>query len=113
MDAEEDKEERVERRLEGVVIEEDMGIFDGEIPPEGPSLGPAGAEAAGPYMRGRLRERWSFWKGLGTCQMVLDWVRVGFMAWFTQEVPTMGKPNQESCYDLNLIGDLLLLPWEH
>jgi len=30
-----------------------MGIFEGEIPSDGPRLGPVEAEAAGPYMRGR------------------------------------------------------------
>ncbi len=76
-----------------------MGIFEGDIPSDGPRLGPVEAEAAGPYMRGRLRGRWVFWEGLGACQMVLNWVRVGFMAWFTQGVPTMSKVNQESCYE--------------
>ncbi len=31
--------------------------------------------------------------------MVLEWVRIGFMAWFTEEVPVLRKPNQESCYE--------------
>jgi hypothetical protein len=76
-----------------------MTIFEGDLPSEGNKLGPASAEASGPYMRGRLKARWLFWKGLGACAMVLNWVLGGFMAWFREDVPFKRKLNQESCYE--------------
>ena len=95
----EGKEASAKRRLDGEVIEDDMTIFEGDTPSGGPKLGPKEAEASGPYMGGRLRCRYAFWKGIGACQMVLEWIRIGFMAWFTEEVPVLRKPNQESCYE--------------
>ena len=45
-------EEKAERRLEGNILEDDMAIFEGDIPTGDPKLGPAKAEASGPYMGG-------------------------------------------------------------
>ena len=75
-------EERAEKRERHEVGDDEFVIFEGEIPPPGPKLGPKGAEASGPYIRNRLRERASFWKDLGANEMIMDWVRNGFMAWY-------------------------------
>ena len=92
-------EARAERRVAAEIEEADFTIFEGEVPAPGPKLGPRGAEAAGPYMRNRLRDRVDFWRNLGASEMVLDWVRNGFMAWFNNDVPCRSKANQDSCYE--------------
>jgi len=50
-------------------------------------------------MQNRLRDRAVFWKGLGANDMVMGWVRDGFMAWFSSEVPLRSKANRDSCYE--------------
>ena len=41
---------------------------------------------AEPYMRHRLRDRVSFWREIGACDMVLGWIEYGFMAIFGSPV---------------------------
>jgi hypothetical protein len=92
-----DKRASLERRDKGEVDESDMGICDSdELPRE--KMGPAHAEASGPYMRNRFRGKSAVWRGLGACQMVLRWVLSGFMCWFQEEVPVHSQRNQESCF---------------
>ena len=52
-----------------------------------------------PYMRHRLRDRLSFWKEIGACDMVLGWIEHGFMAFFGSPCEGWVKANQPCCFE--------------
>ena len=54
---------------------------------------------AEPYMRHRLRDRVSFWREIGACDMVLGWIEYGFMAIFGTPCEGWVKTNQPCCFD--------------
>jgi hypothetical protein len=92
-------EGKAEKRGRRVFGDEEFAIFEGGVTNADPKLGPQGSEAAGPYMKYRLRNKQNFWKGLGANDMVMGWVRHGFMAWFESDVYFRQKANQESCHE--------------
>jgi hypothetical protein len=98
-DATEETQGKAEKRESNIIGDREYTIFEGEIPIAGPKLGPEGAEAAGPYMKHRLRKRANFWEDLGANAMVMNWVRHGFKAWFSEEPACRRKANQESCHE--------------
>ena len=52
-----------------------------------------------PYMRHRLRDRLSFWREIGACDMVLGWIEHGFMAFFASPCEGWVKANQPCCFE--------------
>ena len=78
-----------EDRIRRLPNEEHMVLVEGTLQHPADS---APAEADGelksnksdtePYMRHRLRDRLSFWREIGACDMVLGWIEHGFMAFF-------------------------------
>jgi hypothetical protein len=98
---------KAEKRFEGILGDKEYEIFEGEIPTAEPAFGPKGAEAAGPRMRHRLRNKQNFWAQLGANDMVMGWVRHGFMAWFEGDVPFRQKANQESCHEPKAHSDFI------
>ena len=52
-----------------------------------------------PYMRHRLRDKLSFWKETGACDMVLGWIWHGFVAFFASPCEGWVKANQPCCFE--------------
>ena len=64
-----------------------------------PGVGAGGGSSQPPYMRSRLKAKADYWRSIGASPMVMGWILVGFLAWFTAPVPVMSKPNQPSCFE--------------
>ena len=100
-----------DRRQTGAPTEDDMviaelgednivviggGTVSGERGDSG--VGAMGESSQPPYMRGRLRAKADYWRSVGASPMVMGWILVGFLAWFTAPVPYL------SLLCLNLIS---------
>ena len=82
-----------------VLVEGTLQISADSAPAEAdgePNLNKSDSE---PYMRHRLRDRLSFWKEIGACDMVLGWIEHGFMAFFGSPCEGWVKANQPCCFE--------------
>ena len=78
-----------------VLVEGTLQISADSAPAEAdgePNLNKSDSE---PYMRDRL----SFWKEIGACDMVLGWIEHGFMAFFGSPCEGWVKANQPCCFE--------------
>jgi hypothetical protein len=49
------------------------------------------------YLRGRLAQRYPFWKAIGASVVVLAWVLMGYMLPLTSEPEAYFASNHKSC----------------